>query len=218
VDAFVKRTSYRPLATGRISAGEALALFIALSLVGFGLVLLTNPLTVLLSVGGALILSVYPFMKRYTHFPQVVLGLAWAWSIPMAFAAQRNALPWQLWIPAVAVVCWTMVFDTFYAMVDRDDDLEIGIKSTAILFGRWDLAIIAAFQVATVTALALSGVAFALGGVYYLGVAIVGGLFAQQLYSARHRDRDGCFKAFMDNRWVGLALFVAIVADYSMNS
>ncbi|MFA5629878.1 MAG: 4-hydroxybenzoate octaprenyltransferase [Porticoccaceae bacterium] len=218
VDAFVKRTSYRPLATGRISAGEALALFIALSLVGFALVLLTNPLTVLLSVGGALILSVYPFMKRYTHFPQAVLGLAWAWSIPMAFAAQRNALPWQLWLPALAVVCWTMVFDTFYAMVDRDDDLEIGIKSTAILFGRRDLAIIAAFQVATVTALALSGVAFALGGFYYLGVGIVGVLFAQQLYSARHRDRAGCFKAFMDNRWVGLVLFVAIVVDYSMNS
>ena len=213
-DAHVARTSYRPIATGRISPREALWLFVALSLLGLGLVLLTNPLTVALSVAGAAILSAYPFMKRYTHFPQVVLGLAWAWSIPMAFAAQRGELPWTLWIPAIGVVCWTLVFDTFYAMVDRDDDLRIGIKSTAIRFGQWDLHIIAMLQLVTTLAFALTGAAFAMGGIYFLGVAVVALLFLRQLYRARRRDRAGCFAAFMENRWVGMALFAAIAGDY----
>src|SRR5690606_31021370 len=114
-----------------------------------GLVLLTNRLTILLACVGVVIIAVYPFMKRYTHLPQVVLGLAWAWSIPMAFAAQTNSLPAALWPLALGVVCWTLVFDTFYAMVDRDDDLKIGIKSSAILFAAWDLHIIAIFQALT---------------------------------------------------------------------
>lgn len=214
VDGAVARTSYRPLATGRIQPWEALAVFVVLSLAGFGLVLLTNPLTIALACGGALIIAAYPFMKRYTHLPQVVLGLAWGWSIPMAFAAQSNQLPPALWILVLGVVCWTVVFDTFYAMVDRDDDLKVGIKSTAILFGKQDLAIIALLQVATLLAFAITGVNFGRGICYYLGVVVIAGLFGHQLYSARHRDNDGCFKAFMDNRWVGVTLFVAIVGDF----
>jgi len=214
IDGLVARTNYRPLATGRIKPGEALALFAALSMAGFALVLLTNPLTVTLACLGVVIIAAYPFMKRHTHLPQLVLGVAWAWSIPMAFAAQREQLPAELWILAVAVVCWTLVFDTFYAMVDRDDDLKIGVKSTAILFGRRDLPILAALQVAATSAFAAAGVAFGLGASYYLGVAVVAALFGHQLYSARGRDREGCFRAFMDNRWIGLTLFAAIVLDF----
>ncbi|MCK9505774.1 MAG: 4-hydroxybenzoate octaprenyltransferase [Porticoccaceae bacterium] len=214
LDAHVERTSYRPIAIGKIKPWEALLLFVLLSLIGFGLVLLTNRLTVLLACIGVLIIAIYPFMKRYTHLPQAVLGLAWAWSIPMAFAAQTQSLPAGLWLLVTAVVCWTMVFDTFYAMVDRDDDLKIGIKSSAILFGARDLHIIAAFQVLTVIAFVLTGISFSLGISYFLGVAVIAGLFVHQLVAARQRDRDGCFKAFMDNRRVGFTLFVAIVVDY----
>lgn len=214
IDAHVERTSYRPVATGHIKPREALAVFFVLSLLGFGLVLLTNGLTVALACIGAAIIAIYPFMKRYTHLPQLVLGLAWGWSIPLAFAAQSNSLPWQLWPLVLAVVCWTVVFDTFYAMVDRDDDIRIGVKSTAVLFGRHDLKIIAALQLVTVLLLAISGMLFGLGLFFYLGVAIVALLFAHQLLSTRNRDRDACFKAFMHSRWVGVVIFAALVLDY----
>ncbi|MFA5495734.1 MAG: 4-hydroxybenzoate octaprenyltransferase [Porticoccaceae bacterium] len=213
IDAHVARTSYRPVATGYIKPWEALATFAVLSLAGLGLVLLTNPLTVTLAFIGAAIIALYPFMKRYTHLPQVVLGIAWGWSIPMAFAATGGTLPWQLWPLVAATLCWTLVFDTYYAMVDRDDDLGIGVKSTAILFGRHDLAIIAALQATTVLLFAISGLLFGLGALYYLGVVVVAALFGHQLWLTRHRDRDACFRAFMDNRWVGVALFAALVAD-----
>ncbi|MGD9660215.1 MAG: 4-hydroxybenzoate octaprenyltransferase [Porticoccaceae bacterium] len=214
LDAHVERTSYRPIATGKVQPWEALLLFVLLSLIGFGLVLLTNRLTILLACVGVVIIAVYPFMKRYTHLPQVVLGLAWAWSIPMAFAAQTNSLPAALWPLALGVVCWTLVFDTFYAMVDRDDDLKIGIKSSAILFAAWDLHIIAIFQALTLISFVLTGISFSLGISYFIGVAVIAALFGYQLVAARKRDRDGCFKAFMDNRWVGMTLFIAIAFDY----
>ncbi len=216
LDAHVKRTGYRPLATGKVEPWEAMAIFVALSLVGLGLVLLTNRLTLLLACIGVVIIAVYPFMKRYTHLPQLVLGIAWAWSIPMAFAAQTGTLPWELVFPAVGTLCWTMVFDTFYAMVDRDDDLKVGIKSSAILFGGWDLHIIALFQLLAVMAFVLTGAAFLLGGIYYLGVAAVALLFVHQLWCARRRDRDGAFRAFMHNRLIGVVLFVAMAADYAV--
>jgi 4-hydroxybenzoate polyprenyltransferase len=217
-DAHVERTNYRPVATGKIRPWEALAIFILLSLVGFGLVLLTNPLTIALSVAGAGIIAMYPFMKRYTHWPQLVLGLAWGWSLPMAFAAQSNSLPPNLWLLVAAVVCWTIVFDTYYAMVDRDDDLKIGIKSTAILFGDRDRRIIGLFQAMTVIFLALGGVSFHLGPVYYLGVTSVAAIFAYQQIITRDRDRTACFNAFMNNRWIGLIVFIAVVADSLLKS
>lgn len=214
VDAHVKRTSYRPLATGKIKPGEALATFVVLSLIAFGLVLLTNRLTVLLACVGVLIIAAYPFMKRHTHLPQLVLGLAWAWSLPMAFAAQAGHVPLAVLPLMLAVIAWTIVFDTYYAMVDRDDDLKIGIKSTAILFGRHDRLIIGLMQVAAVLLFAVTGWLFGLGAWYYLGVAVVAALFVQQQLTTRDRDRDHCFSAFMHNRWVGVTLFVALVADY----
>lgn len=217
IDAHVERTSYRPVATGHIKPWEALAVFAALSLLGFGLVLLTNELTVWLACIGAIIIGIYPFMKRYTHLPQLVLGLAWGWSIPLAFAAQTDTLPWQLWPLVTAVVTWTVVFDTFYAMVDRDDDMRIGVKSTAVLFGRHDLTIIAVLQLLTVALLAASGMLFGLGLFFYLGVTVVALLFAHQLLSTRSRDRDACFRAFMHSRWVGVVVFGALVLDYAMS-
>lgn len=213
-DAHVERTNYRPVATGKIAPWEAVAVFVCLSLLGFGLVLLTNRLTLILACIAVAIIATYPFMKRYTHLPQVVLGMAWASSIPMAFAAQTNSLPAGLWLLALAVICWTMVFDTFYAMVDREDDLRIGIKSTAILFGRHDLSIICLFQALTVVLLLLSGRYFAMGAAFYTGIAAVVSFFGYQLFICRHRDKKACFTAFMNNRWIGATLFAAIVLDY----
>lgn len=216
IDAHVKRTNYRPLATGKIKPWEALATFVVLSLIAFGLVLLTNKLTVLLACAGVLIIAAYPFMKRHTHLPQLVLGLAWAWSLPMAFAAQAGHVPLAVLPLMLAVIAWAIVFDTYYAMVDRDDDLKIGVKSTAILFGRHDRLIIGLMQITAVLLFAVTGWLFGLGAWYYLGVAVVAALFAQQQLTTRDCNRDHCFAAFMHNRWVGVTLFVALVADFAL--
>lgn len=213
-DAFVERTNYRPIATGKIEPWEAIILFVILSLTGLALVLLTNWLTIKYAVAGAVIIAIYPFMKRFTHLPQVVLGIAWSWSIPMAFAAQTNSVPNTVWVLALGVVCWTVVFDTFYAMVDRDDDLKIGIKSTAILFGKHDLKIIALLQLLTVLCFVVTGINFDLGWIYYLGVLVVTTLFIHQLYTARCKSRESCLQAFMDNRWIGATIFLAIALDF----
>lgn len=213
VDGHVKRTRERPLVSGQVSGGEAIALFIGLCLLAFGLVLLTNPLTIQLSVGGVLLAFSYPFMKRYTHLPQVVLGAAFAWAIPMAFAAQSGALGVEVWLLYTAVVLWTVVYDTFYAMVDRDDDLRIGVKSTAILFGEQDRLMTGVLQALTLYALVMVGSRFELGTFYYLSLGVAAALFAYQQYLIRFRQREACFKAFMNNNWVGLAIFIGVVAD-----
>lgn len=213
VDGHVKRTRERPLVSGQVSGGEAIALFIGLCLLAFGLVLLTNPLTIQLSVGGVLLAFCYPFMKRYTHLPQVVLGAAFAWAIPMAFAAQSGALGVEIWLLYTAVVLWTVVYDTFYAMVDRDDDLRIGVKSTAILFGEQDRLMTGVLQALTLYALVMVGSRFELGTFYYLSLGVAAALFAYQQYLIRFRQREACFKAFMNNNWVGLAIFIGVVAD-----
>ena len=213
VDGHVKRTRERPLVSGQVSSGEAIALFIGLCLLAFGLVLLTNPLTIQLSVGGVLLAFCYPFMKRYTHLPQVVLGAAFAWAIPMAFAAQSGALGVEVWLLYTAVVLWTVVYDTFYAMVDRDDDLRIGVKSTAILFGEQDRLMTGVLQALTLYALVMVGSRFELGTFYYISLGAAAALFAYQQYLIRFRQREACFKAFMNNNWVGLAVFIGVVAD-----
>jgi 4-hydroxybenzoate polyprenyltransferase len=215
-DAHVERTSYRPVATGKIKPWEALVIFAVLALAGLGLVLMTNTLTIVVSCVSLAIIATYPFMKRYTHLPQVVLGLAWASSIPMAFAAQANALPAGLWLVVAGILCWTLVFDTYYAMVDRDDDLKIGIKSTAILFGRHDRLIIGVFQTLTTLFFGLAGLYFDRSLAYFTGVAVVAGIFVYQQILTQDRSRSRSFSAFMNNRWVGMTLFVAIVADYGL--
>lgn len=213
-DGGVARTRGRPLVTGLVSINEAVTLFCVLCMAGFALVLFTNLLTILLSVPALLLASSYPFMKRFTHLPQLVLGLAYSWSIPMAFAAQRNELPPALWLLFTGNLLWTVVYDTKYAMVDRKDDLAIGIKSTAILFGESDRTIIAVLQVLCLAALALAGRRFDLGMPYYLSLLVAAALFAYHLYLIRDRDEEACFKAFKHNSWVGLVIFLGIVASY----
>ncbi|MFO7552286.1 MAG: 4-hydroxybenzoate octaprenyltransferase [Haliea sp.] len=216
-DGDVERTRTRPLVTGEATVTQARILFVLLCLAAFGLVLLTNTLTILLSVGGLLLASTYPFMKRFTYWPQIVLGAAFSWAIPMAFAAQLGELPSALWLLYIANLLWTMVFDTQYAMVDRDDDLRVGIKSTAILFGEADRPVLAAMQLLCLLALALAGQRFGLGGIYYLSLVAVALLFGYHQYLIRSRDRDACFRAFRHNNWVGLVIFMGIALHYAFN-
>lgn len=214
IDGKVARTKGRPLATGEATKDEALALFGALSGCAFFLVLFTNWLTVFLSFGGLILASAYPFMKRHTYFPQLVLGAAFSWSIVMAFAAETNSLPPKLWLIYIAVVIWTLVYDTFYAMVDRDDDIKIGVKSTAVFFGDADRTITAGLQGFVVFILLLVGQNFGMSWLYFSGIVVATGLFGYQQYLIRNRKKDQCFKAFLNNNWVGLAIFVGIALDY----
>src|SRR5690606_16212448 len=215
-DGHVKRTQQRPLATGKVTPKSALILFAALVAISFVLVLFTNQLTILLSFGGLALAAVYPFMKRHSHLPQVVLGAAFGWSIPMAYAAQAGTVPPEAWLLYTANLVWTVTYDTFYAMVDRDDDLQIGVKSTAILFGESDRAITAALQVFTVLILCFVGERAELGNWYFLSVVAAATLFVYQQHLIRDRERDACFKAFLNNNWVGFSLFVGIVLDYAL--
>ncbi|MFG6138908.1 MULTISPECIES: 4-hydroxybenzoate octaprenyltransferase [Halomonas] len=209
-DGHVKRTKSRPLATGRIGEGEAKGLFAGLVLAAFVLVCFTNAFTVMLSVGGVILAFVYPFMKRYTHLPQVVLGAAFSWAIPMAFGAVLGHVPLEAWLLFAANVLWTVAYDTEYAMVDRDDDLRIGIKSTAVLFGRADKRIIGLLQLATLALLAWAGERLGLTGFFWLGLAAMAATFVHQQRLIRHRDRDRCFQAFLNNHWSGLLVFAGI--------
>jgi 4-hydroxybenzoate polyprenyltransferase len=215
IDGAVDRTRQRPLVTGAVTVGEAVALFLVLLSIAFVLVLQTNQLTVLLSLAGAALAACYPFMKRFTHLPQVVLGVAFSWGIPMAFAAQLGELPSALWAIFCGNLLWIIAYDTQYAMADRDDDLLIGIKSSAILFGRYDRFIIACLQILALLCLYLAGVAFDLGPPYQVALVAVACLFAYHQYLIRNRDRDACFKAFLHNRWVGLVIFIGIVLHYA---
>ena len=213
VDPHVARTRHRPIATGLVTPKEALMLFVALLVAAFALVLLTNTLTILLSLGGAVLAAVYPFMKRYTHLPQVVLGAAFAWAVPMAFAAQTSAIPKVAWLLFIATVVWTVAYDTMYAMADRADDVKIGVKSTAILFGDDDRFIIGVLQITTVLVLVLVGVRQQLGVFYYVGLAGATAFAIYQQWLIRERDPADCLRAFLNNQWFGLAVFLGLVLD-----
>ena len=212
-DGHVKRTLKRPLVTGKISPNEALVSAGALFLVAFFLVLTTNALTVSLSFVALLLASLYPFAKRHTHLPQVVLGAAFGWSIPMAFAAQAGELTTQVWLLFIANLLWTVAYDTQYAMVDRNDDIKIGIKSTAILFGDMDNLIIGCFQILTLVALTMLGLQLALDWPFYLSLVVAGAGFGYQQWLTRHREGDSCFKAFLSNHWIGACIFVGIICS-----
>ena len=213
-DPHVARTRQRPIATGRVSPREALIVFVVLCLIAFALVLLMNPLTIYLSFGGAALAAIYPFTKRYTYLPQVVLGMAFAWSIPMAFAAQTAEVPRISWLIYVITVVWSVIYDTMYAMVDRDDDLKIGVKSTAILFGEADRLILAGLQIMMFVALILLGHQTQMVFPYYFAVAVAAGFATYQQYLIRHRRPAACFKAFLNNNWLGAVIFVGIVLNY----
>ncbi len=209
-DAHVKRTRQRPLVTGKVSEKEALIFASVMFFVAFLLVLTTNALTISLSFAGLLLASAYPFAKRYTHLPQVVLGVAFAWAIPMAYAAESSSLPTQAWLLFLANIFWTLAYDTQYAMVDRNDDLKIGIKSTAILFGELDNLMIAIFQGLALVTLLLLGNQLELGAPFYVCLLIAAVCFFRQFLWTKNRERDSCFRAFLANHWVGAVLFAGI--------
>ncbi|MFV8782978.1 4-hydroxybenzoate octaprenyltransferase [Microbulbifer sp. SA54] len=214
IDGHVKRTATRPLATGAATPKGALLLFAGLSVAAFALVLTTNTLTILLSFAALALAFCYPFAKRYTHMPQVVLGAAFSMGIPMAFAAATGEVPAVAWLIFTANLLWTVAYDTFYAMVDRDDDLKIGVKSTAILFGEMDRAMTGSLQVMVVIALLMLGDRANLGALYYCGVAGAAVLFGFQQWLIRDRQREPCFRAFLNNNWVGAAVFAGIFFHY----
>ena len=216
VDGHVKRTEQRPLVSGKISSKEALVLFALLMGISFLLVLSTNAPTIWLSFGGLALAASYPFMKRYTYYPQVVLGAAFSWGMPMAFTAETGSLPAAAWLLYIANLLWTVAYDTYYAMTDRDDDLKIGVKSTAILFGDADRVIILSLQGLALGCLLLAGSHFELGGWFQLGLLAAAGCFVWEFWYTRDRDPQRCFKAFLHNHWAGLAIFVGIVLDYAV--
>lgn len=213
VDGSVKRTASRPLVSGAVSEKEALQLFALFVFISFLLVLMLNWQTIALSVVALMLAACYPFMKRYTHMPQAVLGAAFGWSIPMAFAAVTGSVPVAGWLLFVANLTWTIAYDTYYAMVDRDDDLKIGVKSTAILFGRFDRFIIGVLQGVTLILVVIIAMALHYGWVVYTGIGVCAGLFLLQSYQTRDRERMACFKAFLDNHYVGLILAAALITD-----
>lgn len=211
IDGHVARTTQRPLATGELSRREALQAFIALSLLGFGLVLLTNRFTILLSFGAIAVATLYPFMKRLTNLPQLVLGIAYSFGILMAFSAATNEIPPAAYLLFIANCLWTIAYDTQYAMVDREYDLKIGVKSTAVLFGSADTLIIGVLQGLVILAWWLAGYRFGLDWPYFAGVIAAAVLFIYHQTLIRDRLPEPCFKAFLHNRWVGLVMFLGVV-------
>ena len=217
LDGSVARTLDRPLVTGAVTVYEALIFCAVLCMTAFGLVLFTNSLTILLSLIAVLLAAIYPFLKRYTNLPQIVLGAAFSWSIPMAFAAQTGELPPALWLLYTGNLLWTVAYDTKYAMVDREDDLKVGVKSTAILFGDSDRLVIGCLQGLCLLALYLAGQRFDLSIIYNCSLMVVAALFIYQQQLIRDRSPEACFRAFKHNNWVGLTIFVGIAAHYQMS-
>ena len=216
LDPHVERTRERPLATGALSGKQALKAFAVLMLVAFALVLTMNWLTIALSFIGLFLAATYPYLKRYTHLPQVYLGMAFGWGIPMAFAAVQGHVPLLGWLLYAGNILWSTAYDTWYAMVDRDDDIKMGSRSTAILFGRYDLLIQGVLYAAVFALLASAGVQAGLGLFWWLGLAVAAGMVIYEFVIARHRERGPCFRAFLHNNWVGGAVFVGLALDLAL--
>ena len=217
IDGQVERTKQRPLASGKITERETLIVFASLSLIAFILVLFMNTLTIMMSLGGILLAASYPFMKRYHYLPQVHLGAAFGWAAPMAYTAQANEITIVTWLLFLATVLWATAYDTMYAMVDYDDDIKIGVKSTAILFGNQDRLIIGIIQILLILNLLLIGQRADLGLYYYLGVAAASIFSVYQQYLIKDRKRELCFKAFLNNNWFGLVLFTGVFLDFQFS-
>lgn len=217
IDPYVERTRNRPIASGRVAPTEALVLFVSLSLVAVGLATMLNrPAQLLAIVAGGLTVA-YPFVKRFVSIPQFILGVAFGWAVPMAFAAETGEIPELAWLVFGTAVIWAIIYDTFYAMVDREDDLKVGIKSTAILFGEVDLFVIAGLQLLMLLALVLIGARANLSLWYYLSVFIAGLMMAYHLWLARDRQPSHCFAAFLHNHYIGMTVFIGIVLHYTFN-
>jgi 4-hydroxybenzoate polyprenyltransferase len=216
IDRHVSRTQNRPLTAGRVTTTEALILFGLLALGALLLVLQLNRLTILMSIVGAFLAVSYPFMKRFTYLPQVYLGAAFGWAVPMAFAAELNSVPPIAWLMFVATILWATAYDTMYAMVDRMDDIALGVKSTAILFGESDRQAIGLIQGMLLVCLVMIGYQAELGWIYYLGLCAAAALTGYQQYLIRFREREACFRAFLNNNWLGGVVFVGILLDYML--
>ena len=215
IDPFVERTRTRPIASGEVAPAEALTLFAALCLIAIGLASMLNQPARLLAVIAAGLVIVYPFIKRWVSVPQFFLGAAFGWAVPMAFAAQTGETPQLAWLVFGAALIWAVIYDTFYAMVDREDDRRIGVKSTALLFGDMDLVVIAGLQLLMIVDLVFIGIRAELGFWYYLSVGISACMMLYHQWLARNRDRAGCFAAFVSNHWIGLVVFVGIILHYT---
>ncbi len=216
LDPKVQRTAGRPLVRGEISPNQALALFFVLIAIAFGLVLLTNRLTVLLAIGGAMLAVTYPFLKRFTHFPQIGLGTAFSWAILMAFAAETGTIPAIAWWLFAANLIWTVIYDTQYAMADREDDLKAGVKSSAIAFGRFDVPILAGLMGLMLAILVLIGMQFLPTPAWFTAIALTCIQFQIQLWRIRNRDPLICFQTFLSNHWVGMTIFAGIAASFAL--
>ncbi len=217
LDGYVKRTAKRPIPNGLVSKKEALMLFTILIIISFGLVLTLNIMTIFLSLIALVLACIYPFMKRITYLPQFILGATFGWGIPMSYAAVSQSLPISCWLLFLANICWTVVYDTLYAMVDRNDDLKIGIKSTAILFGSYDRQIIGVLQISTVLLLLWIGYLVKLGEVFFFALSLVSGMFIYQQKQIATRKNEAYFKAFLQNNYVGLIIFISLVFNYLPN-
>lgn len=216
LDPHVERTKLRPMAAGKVQPKEALIVFTVLSLTAFAMVLLLNTYTILLSFGGVFLAASYPFMKRYTQLPQAYLGIAFGWAVPMSFAAQSNEIPLVAWLMYLATALWALVYDTMYAMVDKEDDLKIGIKSTAILFGDKDREIMAVLQVIIMLLMIQVGRLQDLSWIYYVTLACASLFFVYQQKLIFYRDKKDCFKAFLNSNWFGLTIFVGLVLEFAL--
>jgi len=217
IDLHVSRTRQRPLATGAILPREAVMVFMVLSLISFALVLLMNPLTISLSFIGLMLAASYPFAKRYTYLPQAYLGIAFGWAIPMAFAAQINALPAIAWLLFVGNILWSLIYDTMYAMADREDDLKIGVKSSAILFASYDRIIIGLLQLAMFALFVIAGLMMSMSLWFYLGLSAAAGFAVYEQYLIKERDAQRSFQAFLNNHYLGAAIFMGIVLHYLLS-
>ncbi|MEJ8568155.1 4-hydroxybenzoate octaprenyltransferase [Elongatibacter sediminis] len=216
-DPHVERTRSRPLASGELGVRQAGAAFVLLLALAFGLVLLTNALTIMLAFAGAALATSYPFFKRFTHLPQVMLGVAFGWGIPMVYAAETGGVPGAAWALFAINGIWVVIYDTLYAMVDREDDLAIGVRSSAILFGRFDLAVVGGLMILMLVALCVFGWRQCLTWPWFAGTAGAALLFAHQFWRVRHRDRSRCFRAFLDNNRVGLLICAGLMGHYLLN-
>jgi 4-hydroxybenzoate polyprenyltransferase len=217
IDPYVERTRTRPLATGAVAPFEALILFVALSLIAIGLATMLNtPARMLAIIAGGLTVA-YPFIKRFVSIPQFILGAAFGWAVPMAFAAQTGETPELAWLVFGTALTWAVIYDTFYAMVDREDDRKLGVKSTALLFGEVDLFVIAGLQGLMILALILIGYRAELSLWYFASIAIAAGMMVWHLWLARDRQPAGCFEAFLKNHYIGMVVFIGIVLHYTFN-
>lgn len=216
LDPHVERTKLRPIAAGKVKPKEAQVVFAILCLTAFALVLLLNTYTILLSFGGVFLAASYPFMKRYTQLPQAYLGIAFGWAVPMSFAAQSNEIPLVAWLLYLATALWALVYDTMYAMVDKEDDLKIGIKSTAILFGDKEREIMAVLQIIIMLLMIQIGRLQNLSWIYYVTLACASLFFVYQQKLIFHRDKQSCFKAFLNSNWFGLTIFVGLVLEFAL--